>query len=265
MNGQMNNQYQQPFNNQGQMPMTQQMMGQPVQPQQPAQAVVQPVKQSKSLKETIKDLEEKNIFKVVGIIAGALMILGVFFPMITIKYGTLRESSNIWDSTTIRRFIVMILGVVVILNFVFNKLKYLSNVSAGASFMIALTSFDSWINLSASQRSHTHLSLAFFVYLLVAIMIIVLNVLENIDELLILFKGKPKEVMPVVNMNSMTQPMQQPMQQQFQQLVQPVMNQMPMSQPVGQVQPFMNNGVCTNCGAKKIGVEPFCTNCGKQF
>lgn len=264
MNGQMNNQNQQSFvnNMQGQVPM-----------------MVKPNK--KTIKEIIEELEEKNVIKVVGIIVGALIILGVFLPMVTIKYGNLKESSNLWDSTVIERFIIMVLGILVILSYIFNKLKNFTSITAGVLFMIFLSTFDAWLELSSAQRGYTHLSLAFFVYLLAFIILVVLTIINNIDEVIELFKGKPKEFASTVNVNSMANPVSvnsisQPVvapqnymnQQPVNQLQQQPVAQQPVNQyqqPMGQYsQPQMGN-VCPNCGAKKIGVEPFCTNCGKQF
>lgn len=232
-----------PNMNQGVQPN---MMAQPVPGVNTVQPnVVEQKKQASSIQEGLSNLDKEKTFKFIGMIAGLLIIIGVFLPYISYKTSYASDSVSLWEneSAVILRFAFIILGLIPIATFFFQKAKQLSYLTAGAVLSFDILQFGSWLKLD-TLKEYTHLSFGFYAFLLAGLALVVINVIENIDEIKSIFVSEKKNnvvapVMPVPN------------------VAVPNAN-MATNQNVANV-------MCPYCGKANGSLEQFCSGCGSKL
>lgn len=221
--------------NQNQMP---QQMAQP----QFGQTPVQPKKEI--------NLDKEMILKIALIAGGALIILGVFLPMLRMSAYGMKESTSIWSLSKFTSVVMIIVSLIPIGTALLGKCKQISYLPAGFALYNVLYYLANYLDLESSSREYIHISFGWFFLLLGSIAIIAVNIIENIDEIKGLFNFKI-----TVSNNAKVAPVAAPVAS--------------VAAPVAPVQTTpaaqSQDVLCSKCGAKKVGEEKFCMSCGNQF
>ena len=156
-------------------------------------------------------MKKDNIFSIVAMGCGLLLILSVFLPYIT--YFSI--SSSLWKLEDSSRFIYIILGLLVIAVYLINKKTELSYLTAGYG---AFTSIANIISIEGFDG----LAIGFYLILLSSIAIGVITFLYNPENAIALIDLSVKVNKPAANnqpqMNDNTQVINQP---------QPIINEQP--------------------------------------
>lgn len=219
------------MDNQNQMPH---QMAQP----QFGQMPVQPKKEI--------NLDKEMILKIALIAGGALIILGVFLPILRMSAYGIKESTSIWSSSKFTSIVMIIFSLIPIGTAILGKCKQMSYLTAGFALYNVVYYLANYLDLESSAREYIHVSFGWFFLLLGSVAIIAVNVIENLDEI----KGLINFKITVSN-NAKVAPVVAP--------VAPVQ-----ATPVAPAAPTQDV-LCSKCGAKKVGEEKFCMSCGNQF
>lgn len=237
--------------NMNQLPIQQPV--QPMQPMMPNQPIAPaPTNSAKmdNLKQTLSSIDKDSAKKYIGMGAGAFLILSVFLPYV--------EGSSLWKSDmTIFKILYLVLGLVPIITFFFQKAKRLSYLSAGFALSYVIMLYD-------AAEGFSGLSFGYYFSLIAAIALIVLCVMEDMSEIKGMFTIK-KDVTPAGSVSSPT--MQAPMMSNPNP-VPPQGMPVPMpSVPNGTVGPVVQTvEVCNICGQpKRNPMDTVCPNCGQRY
>lgn len=259
---------------------TPQMM--PQQPVQPMVAPNQPVTNKPSagaamnnLKNTLSGIDKDLAKKYIGMGSGVFILLSVFLPYMTVSAYGYSASASIWNGDAlVFKMIYLLLGLVPIITFFFQKAKSLSYLSAGFTLSYAIASFD-------AKETFTGLSIGFYLALIASIALIVICVMEDLPEIKAMFSSKPKvtaggavaaPVMKAPVAPSQAAPVTPNVPMPSQGMPVPPT---PMPQPVvtpsvisnGPVQPVVQSvEVCNFCGQpKKNPMDTVCPSCGQRY
>ena len=162
-------------------------------------------------------MKKDNVFSIVAMGCGLLLIISVFLPYVT-YYST---SVSLWKMEDSSRFIYIILGLLVIALYLLNKKTEMSYLAAGYGTFTAIANI-------ISVEGFSGLSIGFYLILLSSISIGVMTFLYDEKEADALINLSVSINKPVVNT---TQP-----------IVNPTVNQPVMNQPQPAMQP-QNNGM----------------------
>ncbi len=251
-----NNMYNQPN---GANNVPQNMVQPQVQPVYNGQPVATPSTGGASmnnLKKSLSNIDKDTAKKYIGMGSGALLLLSVFLPYISVTMFGMTTKASLWDSdATIFKILFIILALVPIATFFFQKAKSLSYLTAGYTLSFAISTMD-------ATEGFSGLSFGFYFMFIASIALIVLCVMEDMSEIKAMITSKPAITAggPVANTNmqAMVPPVQQPVQQ-------PVV--MPTAMPTGPVQPVVQNvEVCNFCGQpKRNPADTVCPGCGQRY
>lgn len=173
-------------------------------------------------------MKKDNIFSIVAMGCGLLIILSVFLPYIS-YYGT---SISLWKAENPARILYILLGLLVIGMYLINKKTELSYLTVGFAFFNSITDI-------ISMEGFEGLSIGFYLILLSSIAIGVMTFLYDENSAIALINLSVSVNKPVVanqmNYNQPNMNMQQPVMNQPQQVIN---NNQSMYQPIQpQVQP----------------------------
>ena len=161
-------------------------------------------------------MKKDNIFSIVAMGCGLLVILSVFLPYVS-YFGT---SISLWKAENPARILYILLGLLVIAVYLINKKTELSYLSVGFTLFTSISDMISMEGLDG-------LSIAFYLILLSSIAIGVMTFLYEEKNATALINLSVKVNKPEVN--NQTQPM---MNQQI--IIQPMMNNQSFPQPMEQ-------------------------------
>lgn len=258
-----NNMYNQnPMANNVPQNMEQLPMQQPVPPMQqmvPNQPVAPAPSNNASmdnLKKTLSSIDKDSAKKYIGMGAGAFLILSVFLPY--------TKASSLWETdATVFKILYLVLGLVPIITFFFQKAKRLSYLSAGFALSYVVMWYD-------AAEGFSGLSFGYYFALIASIALIVLCIMEDMSEIKGMFSTKtkvaPAGAVSAPPMQAPMAPNPNPMQPQGMSVPQaPIPPQPPI--PNGPVQPVVQTvEVCNICGQpKRNPMDTVCPNCGQRY
>lgn len=219
---------------------------QPVYNGQPVNNIVnngQPVNNTvNNMKNTLSNIDKDSAKRIIGMVCGVLLILAVFVPYISISGFGYSYKQSIWDiEATFFKIMFIVLGLVPIATFFFQKVKHLSYLSAGYALSFAVFT---------ASSAESGLSFGFWLMIIASIVLIALCIMDDWAEIKTMFNTKPAIIAggPVANVN-MQMPQQQPMN------------------TVAPVQPVVQSvEVCNVCGQpKRNPADVACPNCGQRY
>lgn len=213
-----------------------------------------------SFQQKLAALDQDQIKKYAGVACGAFIILSVFLPFYNVKHAgpSIPTSVSIWDSgQQISRMFLILVGIIPIFTFLFQKVKRLSYISAGFSLAVVFWIYD----LYEGQN----LSIGIWLLLLAGIGLLALNIMEDLADIKSIFAFGGKKVTPLPQAPSVPNaPTVQTPPQALPSVGVPTAMQQPLPQPI---QPAVQTiPVCGNCGQpRKVATDSFCQVCGQKY
>lgn len=172
-------------------------------------------------------MKKDNIFSIVAMGCGLLIILSVFLPYVS-YFGA---SISLWKAENPVRILYILLSLLVIAVYLINKKTELSYLSVGFTLFNSISDMISMDGLDG-------LSIAFYLILLSSIAIGVMTFLYEEKNATALINLSVKVNKPMVNNYQQQQVVQQPIQQ-------PMMSNQSLEQPTQPVQPIQQEPVIT--------------------
>lgn len=192
------------------------------------------------MKAKISSIDKVKAKRISGMVCGVLLLISLFIPYASSTIYGYTFSASIWDTDyTLYKILFLLLGLVPIITFFFQKAKRLSYLTAGFALSFVIQTYESFEGFSG-------LSWAFYFITLAAVVLIVINVLEDLPEIKSMFGSSNQTVSPVSN------------------VVAPAAAQQPTTGPVFPT--VQNVEVCGSCGQpKKNPEDQFCQSCGQRY
>jgi len=204
------------------------------------------------IKSSINSLSQSQLHKYGGIVAGILLILAVFMPFIRIEQVFNIVGVSLWDEYKILSVFFIILGIIPIVAFFFQKGKQTTYLTTGATLSFILLMHP--LAISGFGKA----GVGFWFIVISTILLVVINVREEWYTIVGVFGIKKAEV------NQPTSPKVSPIPQPQ---VMPTVGS-----PVGvpqqaPVEPSVQKVIlCGNCGQpKKNESDPHCLTCGQKY
>ncbi len=201
-------------------------------------------------KQKLASLDKNNVKKIIGMVCGILLILSVFLPYVSIRFLGSTSHVSIMNATdtTLFKIVFLILSVIPIVTFFFQKAKRLSYLTSGFVLSFVINTLDSADGLK-------NLSFGFYFMVIASIGLLVLCIMEEIPEFKEMFTSKPSIVggtTASANVNMQVPPAMAPAAQ---------------AQPGAPVQPVVQTvEVCNFCGQpKRNPTDIVCPSCGQRY
>lgn len=246
------NQYNQ-SNGMGQMPQggMPQQQAQPMYNAQPMNNAVAPQNNGMNdFKQKLSNMDSNNVKKIAGMVCGILLILSVFLPYVSVRFLGSTSSVSIMSATdtTLFKIAFLVLAVVPIVTFFFQKAKRVSYLTSGFVLSFVISTLD-------SADGFKNLSFGFYFMFIASVALLVLCIIEDISEFKTMFTSTPKVVggaSTSTNASMQVPPAMAPAAQ------------MGVGSPV---QPVVQNvEVCNYCGQpKRNPADIVCPSCGQRY